>query len=90
MLVLCNYMYIENAFGILVVGMCTKFANARPFQKGSAQSLRLGGSNSAPPCGSFCLRYVMMSNASFEKNKMSSTLAASVITIWSAHKMQGG
>ena len=29
------------------------------------------------------LRYVMMSNVPFEKNKMASTLAASVITTWS-------
>ena len=35
------------------------------------------------------LRYVMAS-APFEKNKMASTLAASVITTWSVHKMQGG
>ena len=29
-------------------------------------------------------------NVPFEKNKMASTLAASVINTWSAHKMQGG
>ena len=34
------------------------------------------------------LRYVMTSNVPFEKNKMASTLAASVLTIWSVHKMQ--
>ena len=36
------------------------------------------------------LRYVMTSNVPFEKNKMASTLAVSVITTWSVHKMQGG
>ena len=36
------------------------------------------------------LRYIMTSNVPFEKNKMASTLAASVITTWSVHKMQGG
>ena len=34
------------------------------------------------------LRYVMTSNVPFEKNKMASILAASVITTWSVHKMQ--
>ena len=34
------------------------------------------------------LRYVMTSNVPFEKNKMASTLAASVLTTWSVHKMQ--
>ena len=32
------------------------------------------------------LRYVLTSNVPFEKNKMASTLAASVITTWSVHK----
>ena len=32
----------------------------------------------------------MTSNVPFEKNKMASTLAASVINTWSVHKMQGG
>ena len=32
----------------------------------------------------------MTSNVPFEKNKMASILAASVITRWSVHKMQGG
>ena len=36
------------------------------------------------------LRYVMTSNVAFEKNKMASTLADSVITICRVHKMQGG
>ena len=36
------------------------------------------------------LRYVMTSNVPFEKNKMASTLAASVITSWYVRKMQGG
>ena len=36
------------------------------------------------------LRYIMTSNVPFEKNKMASTLAASVIITWSVHKMQGG
>ena len=30
----------------------------------------------------------MTSNVPFKKNKMASTLAASVITTWSVHKMQ--
>ena len=30
----------------------------------------------------------MTSNVPFEKNKMASTLAASVLTTWSVHKMQ--
>ena len=34
------------------------------------------------------LRYVMTSNVPFEKNKMASTLAASVLTPCSVHKMQ--
>ena len=34
------------------------------------------------------LRYVMTSNVPFEKNKMASTLDASVLTTWSVHKMQ--
>ena len=34
------------------------------------------------------LRYVMTSNVPFEKNKMASTLAASVLTTWSVNKMQ--
>ena len=34
------------------------------------------------------LRYAMMSKVPFEKNKMASTLAASVITTWSVLKMQ--
>ena len=34
--------------------------------------------------------YVMTSNVPFEKNKMASTLAASVITTWYVRKMQGG
>ena len=33
------------------------------------------------------LCYVMTSNVPFEKNKMASTLAASVLTTWSVHKM---
>ena len=36
------------------------------------------------------LRYVMTSNVPFERNKMASTLAASVIIIQCVHKMQGG
>ena len=32
------------------------------------------------------LRYVMTSNVPFEKNKMASTLAVSVITTWSVTK----
>ena len=36
------------------------------------------------------LRYVMASNVPFEKNKMASTLAVSMITIWCVPKMQGG
>ena len=36
------------------------------------------------------LRYLMTSNVPFEKNKMASTLAASVINTWPVHKMQGG
>ena len=36
------------------------------------------------------LRYVMPSNVPFEKNKMASALAVSVITTWSVYKMQGG
>ena len=36
------------------------------------------------------LRYLMTSNVPFEKNKMASMLAASVINTWSVHKMQGG
>ena len=34
------------------------------------------------------LRYVMTSNVPFEKNKIASTLAASVLTTWSVNKMQ--
>ena len=34
------------------------------------------------------LRYVMTSNVPFEKNKMASTLAVSVITTWSVNKMR--
>ena len=36
------------------------------------------------------LRYTLTPNVPFEKNKMASTLAASVIISWSVHKMQGG
>ena len=35
-------------------------------------------------------RYVMTSNVPFEKNKMASTLAASMITTWSVHKCKEG
>ena len=35
------------------------------------------------------LRYLMTSNVPFAKNKMASTLAASVINTWSVHKVQG-
>ena len=34
------------------------------------------------------LRYIMTSNVPFEKNKMASMLAASVINTWYVHKMQ--
>ena len=36
------------------------------------------------------LRYVMTSNVPFEEKKMASSLAASVITVWSVRKMQRG